>query len=228
MTTIELRHDLKVELIQHMGSDEMVARAARVSTGKDLIEPKAIEGLINYLVSANHTSTLEHCVVTIRVEAPISVAREWMRHRTESFNEISGRYSVLPAQNYSPGKDRPLFNSGSSARPDLVAHENQLELWAEMTERREKLWQSVRDQYEWEIEQGIANEVARDNTLVSQFTVFYATANLNNWFKFLYLRNGDEGHPQWEIMQAAQQLQREIIEELFPITAAAWKKGRGK
>ena len=223
MTEITLRSDIKVELIDHMGNDMTVARSARVSTGNDLIEPKKIERLINYLVEANHSSTLEHNVVTFRVEAPIAVAREWLRHRTQSYNEISGRYAILPAENYVPSPERPLFNKGTSARPELVEHERQAEIYAQMIERRAGLWQRVRDQYEWEIEQGIANEVARDNTLVSQYTSFYATANLNNWFKFLYLRDGETGAPQYEIVQGAKQV-KSALEELYPITVAAWKK----
>ena len=48
------------------------------------------------------------------------------------------------------------------------------------------------------------------------------TANLNNWLKFLDLRNGDKGHPQWEIVQCAQMVQARLT-ELYPITMGAWR-----
>ena len=119
MTEITFRSDMQVDYVQHTGSDEMVARAARVSTGSDLIEDDKIKGLIRYLVRERHTSTLEHCTLTVRVEAPIFVAREWMRHRTMSYNEISGRYAELAPVFYVPDGNRPLVNAGSGAHPDL-------------------------------------------------------------------------------------------------------------
>src|SRR5690625_6123278 len=108
---------MKVDLIQSMGSDETVARSARVSTGKDLLEQGKIEGLINYLVREGHTSTLEHCAATLRFEVPIFVAREMMRHRTMSYNEISGRYSEMEPVFYVPGPDnQPSEHSRRGAR----------------------------------------------------------------------------------------------------------------
>ena len=95
MTDIQLRSDIKVEYIQHMGDDEIIAKAARVSTGKDQENHQKKVGLIRYLAQERHTSPFEHTALTVRIEAPIFVAREAMRHRTFSFNEISGRYAKL-------------------------------------------------------------------------------------------------------------------------------------
>ena len=117
---MKFRRTFKVETVQNMGSDEMIARAARVSTGKDLLDQDKIEGLIGYLVRERHTSPLESCVVTFRIEAPIFVAREWMRHRTQSYNELSLRYTESDCEFYVPPADRPLVNDGSSAHPELV------------------------------------------------------------------------------------------------------------
>lgn len=227
MTEITYRSDMGVELVQSMGSDEMVARAARVSTGKDLIEPTAIEGLIRYLVREGHTSTLEHCLVTIRAEVPIFVAREWLRHRTQSFNEISGRYAKLEPVFYVPSEDRPLVNAGSSARPELVASEDDLELTNEVAQRLGRVDEESWRAYNLLLGRGVANEVARNVLPVATYTRFYATANLNNWFKFLTLRNGEQGYPQYEIVEAAQKVEK-IIEELFPITYRAWKESRNE
>lgn len=71
-----------VEYIQHMGDDEMIAKAARVSTGNDKESQEKIKGLIGYLAREDHTSPFEHTALTVRVEAPIFIAREVMRHRT--------------------------------------------------------------------------------------------------------------------------------------------------
>lgn len=228
MTEIKYRSDMGVELVDHMGSDETVARAARVSTGNDEILPEKIQGLINYLVREGHTSTLEHCLVTVRVEVPIFVAREWMRHRTQSFNEISGRYAKLEPVFYVPSEERPLVNTGSGAHPELVPARQAVThpmVVNEMKRSFEEAWGI----YEYlisghqDFDDIIANEVARNVLPVSTYTKFYATANLNNWFKFLSLRNGEQGHPQYEIVEAAKKVEA-IISDLYPLSYAAWKE----
>lgn len=80
---ITLTSDITVELIQHTGSDALIAAAARVSTGADMKEFSAgVDAkLINYLVKNRHGSPLEHNSMTFRVSVPIFVMREWMRHR---------------------------------------------------------------------------------------------------------------------------------------------------
>ena len=228
MTEITFRSDMQIDYVQHTGSDEMVARAARVSTGSDLIENDKIKGLIWYLVRERHTSTLEHCTLTVRVEVPIFVAREWMRHRTMSYNEISGRYAKLEPVFYIPDGNRPLVNAGSGAHP-LIEFSTDDDLPA-YTDGQHRLsynlaWRTYSDMRN----QGVANEVARNVLPVSIYTQFYATANLNNWFKFLHLRDGNEGSPQYEIVEAANKVAG-ILEELYPVTYGVWAElnGRGR
>lgn len=219
------RSDMKVELVQHMGSDEMVARAARVSTGNDKLDLKKISGLIGYLVREQHTSPLEHCVVTVRAEVPIFVAREWMRHRTQSYSELSLRFAEAQPEFYLPEASRPLVNEGTGAHPNLVRlpDDEQQALAKKASVLHEYAYMQAWGAYEGMIAAGVANEVARNVLPVSIYTSFYATANLNNWFKFLTLRNGEKGAPQWEIVQAALQVEA-LISDLFPITYTAWKE----
>ena len=82
-----------VKLRQSMGDDLMVANAARVSLA---VEHKVLEdsdyGLIQFLMRERHGTPFEHNAFTFHVKAPLFVAREWMRHRIGSYNELSGRY----------------------------------------------------------------------------------------------------------------------------------------
>lgn len=107
--------EMHVELIDSMGSDNSVCQAARVSTGNDVAGYKESKGLLNYLWREGHTSPFEHVTATFRVEVPIFIARQIMRHRTFSYNEISGRYSELEPKFWVPVGDRPLENKGSGA-----------------------------------------------------------------------------------------------------------------
>lgn len=226
MSEITFRSDMGVTLIDKMGGDETVARAARVSTGKDQLEQGKIEGLIRYLWKNAHTSPFEHCVLTFRVEAPIFVAREWMRHRTQSYSELSLRFAEASPEFYSPSEERPLVNSGSGAHPNLV-HDGEGLLQYSVSEIAWEASHLAWKNYLELLEMGVATEVARNVLPVSIYTSFYATANLSNWFKFLRLRGGEEGAPQWEIVQAAKKV-ASVIQEHYPLSYAAFEATRPK
>lgn len=221
MTELTFRSDVKIDYIQHMGSDEFIGRAARASLNRDMIDQGDVTGLLNYLTKAVHSSPFEHQVMTVRVEAPIFVTREWERHRTQSYSEMSMRFAEASPEFYVPPVDRPLINSGSGAHPKLVAGSPEHYDLAEFdhTEAYKSSWKS----YESMIKGGIASEVARNVLPVGVYTNFWATANLNNWYKFLFLRNGDFGAPQEEIVWGAKQVEL-LVEEHYPIAYKAWKK----
>src|SRR5690625_6825411 len=81
---LNFRSDMKVELVDSWGSDEMIARAARVSTNKDSVTQGKIDGLIRYLMRYRHTSPFEHVGATFRLEVPLFVRDQIVRHRTFS------------------------------------------------------------------------------------------------------------------------------------------------
>lgn len=218
---VKARHETTVDYVQHMGSDEMVARSARVSTGKDQLEQTKIRGLIGYLMRERHTSPLEHNVLTVRVEAPIFVAREWMRHRTQSYSELSFRFSEAGPTFYVPGEARPLVNEGSGAHPKLTGPGGGL--WDRTRDHHLAAYELCWQAYERMLADGVATEVARNVLPVGIFTSFYATANLGNWFRFLVLRSGRVGAPQAEIVEAAGRVE-EIISGLWPVTYGAWRE----
>src|ERR1700685_3423383 len=115
---IRFRSDMTVELIKHAASDADVLWAARVSTkGENSLaeveaDPERSVGFINFLMRDRHGTPFEHSSMTFYVNAPIFVFREFMRHRTFSYNEESGRYRKLDPVFYVPGTDRKLVQSG--------------------------------------------------------------------------------------------------------------------
>lgn len=212
---MKFRSDIKVELIQSYGSDEMVAKAARVSTGADQIEGKSIEGLIKYLLRFGHSSPVEHCGATFRIEAPMFVRDQWVRHRTMSYNCKSLRFSEAEPEFYVPPINRPLHNAGNGAHPDLVPLDDMAAAYSrkELEESYTYCW----DSYYSLVDMGVAEEIARAVLPSGLYTSFYATANLWNWIKFLEKRRPSESNkPQWEIVDAADQITL-YLKELFPV-----------
>lgn len=226
MTEITFKSDMDVELVDFMGSDETVARAARISTGKDQLDQGEINGLIGYLMREGHTSCFEHCTLTVRVHAPVFVMRQIYTHRTLAKNSESGRYKELEPVFYVPSEDRPLVNAGSGAHPDLVpapeaedGYQSLPDFTLEMHEKVSKVsWAA----YSALLGEGVATEVARNVLPVSIYTSAYLTGNLLAWFNFLRLRDGSQGHPQHEIQEVAKKVAL-LIEEHYPVTFAAWK-----
>ncbi len=113
MEQINVLNHGSVRLVEHMGSDLSVVRSARVSYNADWRGGDDAK-LIGYLIKNRHTSPFESVVFTFEVKAPIFVFRQWHRHRTWSFNEVSARYSELPEEYYIPEVSQITTQSASN------------------------------------------------------------------------------------------------------------------
>ncbi len=86
---------MKVELIDHFGSDNMIVDVARVSYDKKAVNytDEQNRNLIKYLWNHKHSSPFRHAQLQFRVECPIYVERQLFKHQVGiSVNSISGRY----------------------------------------------------------------------------------------------------------------------------------------
>lgn len=222
-----LRSDIKVEYLDHMGTDLDIAYAAWVSSvagDERAKDPGRVPGVLKFLMRDKHGSPFEMVEVKIRVEAPIFVFREWHRHRTQSYNEQSGRYTEFLPHFYSPPAERPMVNVGSSAAPKLVPG---LRMQMKRSKERElKSYGMAWDMYQEDLADGISKEMARRHLPVSIYSTMYAKTSLRNWMRFLSLRTSEEnalfqGHPQWEIVQAAKKVE-DILRGLYPISMSLY------
>jgi len=233
MSEPRFRSDIVVRLVQRVGSDAMIAAAARVSvTGADGLQGEggnpvtdANAGLIRYLMKHRHASPFEHGQLTFYAECPIFVAREWMRHRTWSFNETSGRYRVLEPVFWVPPEGRAVVEPPAfkPSRPVLVESEQVRESVVQFCQHS---YYAAWWNYQAMIADGVAREVARSVLPVGTYTSFYATVNPRNLMGFLSLRTHDASatnlsYPQAEIEDAARQME-EVFKGLFPLTYAAF------
>lgn len=221
--------NIKASMVQSMGDDAMIAQAARVSTDNDDSD-KPIEGLIRYLGTSLHTSPFEHTGVTYVIDLPIFTRDQWVRHRTFSYNALSMRYSLLDSEKvkldgkpteynmrkfYIPPRDRPVFNHGTSANPDIseVADGFTYNL---MAYHLEDAYHASLYYYQQLASLGIANELARMVIPNGLMTRIYVTGNLLNWARFVKTRSADNA--QWEIKQLASGISDELA-DLYPL---AW------
>ncbi|RNI21665.1 FAD-dependent thymidylate synthase [Flexivirga caeni] len=215
-----------VELYRASANDLDVARAAWVSQdaaahAKEAQEGR-VEGLIRFLWRNRHTSPFEHGQFTFVVTTPIFVAREFMRHRTFSFNEISGRYTELPDRFYLPPADRPLRQEGKVGSYRFEPGDEQ-----QVALVRETITESTRcahAAYRRLLDAGIAREVARDVLPVNLMTSFWATTNPRNLMHFLGLRTAPDALH--EIREVASQIEQHFAQQM-PITHRVWREDLG-
>lgn len=212
-----------VRLVDAMGSDLSIVRAARTSfdaawrAGED---EKSDAKLINYLWQHGHTTPFEAVTVTFEVKAPIFVFRQWHRHRTFSYNELSARYRELPEEFYVP-------------EPSVIGSQSKNNKQGrDLTQERDMMVPSMIDMacraafeiYRALLAQDVPRELARSVLPVATYSHMFATCNLLNLFRFLTLRC--DAHAQYEIRVYADAM-RELARQIAPVAVAAWEKGRG-
>lgn len=212
-----------VRLVDSMGSDLSVVRAARVSydtawrAGEDAGGDKR---LINYLWKHAHTSPFESVTLTFEVKAPIFVLRQWHRHRTWSYNELSARYRELPEEFYVP---QPSV-VGVQAKDNKQARDLKVEAnYCEQEISAFIIKESCKfafDRYRFLLKRGVPRELARSVLPLATYSHMFATVNLLNLFRFLTLRCDE--HSQYEIRQYAEAMAK-LIEDVAPISIAAWR-----
>jgi len=218
---------LNVDLLEHMASDAIVARRARVSTNGAKMPPKTKDvGLIGMLMRDRHGLPFEHCVFSFEIHCPIFVMRELMRHRIASYSEESARYRTLEPVFYRPAADRKLVQTGKvGAYHFEPGSEDQIE---HAQEAVEGLSFAAYQQYDDMLLDGIAREVARMVLPVNIYSTVHMTINARSLMNLLSLRVIDPdstypSFPQWEIEQVARQME-EAFAEKMPVTHAAFVK----
>jgi thymidylate synthase (FAD) len=207
-----------IALIDYMGSDDAVEQAARVSYGFGTRQRSQTRGLLRYLRRHAHTTPSEMVELKFHCCMPIFVARQWIRHRTASVNEYSGRYSLIPMVFYSPPADQfQLQNSSNKQGRD--AESPARGVYQESLDRLSHGRRAAQDLYEWMTSKGVARELARIDLPLSTYTQWYWKIDLHNLLHFLTLRV--DAHAQWEIREYALAIAR-ILKRVAPLSFEAW------
>ena len=206
-----------VSLVDYMGNDQAVIQAARASYGAGTKRVNKDRGLIRYLMRHKHTTPTEMVELKFHMKMPIFVARQFIRHRTASVNEYSGRYSFMPMQFYMPEREQLCVQSKSNnqGRADIVDQKTYDD--ATIAWKQSRL--DVSHQYEWMLNADVARELARLDLPLSTYTEWYWKIDLHNLFHFLRLRC--DSHAQWEIVQFANVVAG-MAKRVAPVSFEAW------
>lgn len=206
-----------VRLVDIMGDDAAVVAMARLSYGDGTKQVRGTVGLLRYLMRHAHTSPFEGVVLKFHVKCPIYIARQWMRHRTASYNEYSQRYSVAPADPpYIPAALAAQSAGNRQGRAAALPPDanRRLRTLAEVTQSRSRVM------YDTMIASGVARETARGVLPVAGWTEFAFVQNLHNLFHFLKLRL--DAHAQSEVRAYSRAI-LELIEPRLPICVRAFR-----
>ena len=206
-----------VALVDYMGSDEDVERAARVSYGYGTRKTSQTRGLIRYLRRHHHTTPSEMVELKFHCVMPIFVARQWIRHRTANVNEASYRYSISPLLFYTPERDQFALQSRSNKQGREGGAP--AEVYAEATRRWDALRKDAGDAYGWMLEEDVARELARIDLPLSTYTQWYWKIDLHNLLHFLTLRV--DPRAQWEIQEFAR-VMAAMVKRVAPLSYEAW------
>lgn len=207
---VTIDEDLEVGIIE----------AARQSTQGSFRRWEEDEKLLRHLFTNNHLTPFEFAGMVIEIQAPIFVFREWHRHRTQSYNEMSARYAPLPDLNYIPERNEVLRRGAPTVNKQAAGVAQfdpfYIDTWLanvqELCEKAEHVYQAA-------LAHGIPKELARITMPVAHYSRMRAAGNLRNWLAFMTLRCDPKA--QWEIQQFAWAVAN-IVAEKFPQTFKLW------
>jgi thymidylate synthase (FAD) len=202
-------------LVRVSGSDIDIVNAARVSYGKCATElTEKDTKLIRFLLEHHHDTPFEHNQLSFRIKAPIFVVRQWMRHRMNSYNEISYRYVKSALEFYTPQEWRFQDTVNKQASVGVFLDNDLKKTYLASLTVAAKTYEEL-------LAGGVCREIARAVLPLCTYTEFIYTCNLRSLLHFLELRLHKGA--QKEIQLFAQSLLYLAMPH-FPIVLSEWKR----
>ena len=212
-----------VALTDVMGDDRTPAHTARTSfRNKKERTPEEDARLTDYLIRNHHNTPVEFCQARFYMKMPIFVARQLVRHRTASINEVSYRYVQAEREFYVPDLGRmqkKAENNKQGSSNELISDPERCKLLFE------RAGNEAFDVYEQLLAEGLAPELARSVLPCGTYTEWYWQNDLSNVLKTLALRL--DPHAQYEIRVYAQAM-LDLLRPVFPTIITSWEKARAK
>ena len=205
---------MKVEYIDHMGNDDSVVKAARVSFAGDNEEARGEDkdaNLINYLANHGHWTPFSHTSITLRMTAPVPIRTQCFKHKVGfSENEESRRYISGTPELFTPSFRVKVKNKKQGSGDTLIgkAQDRAEEIYKYSTLR-------AISSYEVLLSMGVCEEQARFVLPQGCLVNWYWTGSLSAFARFVKQRS--DSHAQLEIQELAKMVS-DIIKPLYPIS----------
>ena len=203
---------MKVEYIDHMGNDDSVVNAARVSFAKqaDQYTDEQNARLIKYLARHNHWTPFAHAFVTLRFKAPIAIHAQCVKHQIGfAMNTVSRRYVSDAPELFIP--EFRLAPEGSVKQGSGDAHPDNGHLQAVYKSYCDRMINAYIDM----IDMKVAPEQARFILPQGVMTEWVWSGSLQAWARFYNQRS--DSHAQQEIQYLAHEVDN-IVGALFPVS----------
>jgi thymidylate synthase (FAD) len=175
--------------------------------------------LADYLMKNKHTTPFEMIQVWLEMKMPIFVARQFVRHRTVSINEVSGRYVTLPAEWYIPTIVGGKPVNAKQGQTDSLDTETQAWFKRKLNDECAHSY----DLYLEAIQKGVAAEHARMLLHLNHYTHWIWSQDLHNLLHFLALR--DHSHAQVESQAFAKAIDT-LVRQHLPYSMELYDKHR--
>ncbi len=218
---------ISVTLLDHMGTDLTVVNAARVSFDKESsfsLEPGQVlyekdTKLIRYLAKHQHLSPFGHCFASFRVNAPVFVRAQLVKHEYLRMNEVSRRYVDEEPTFYEPTHWRGRAEDKKQGSSNLYVTDLRMQGHGMQTvhDAAFKHQMHSMDLYRDMIEAGIAPEMARMVLPQNMMASWWWSGSLDAFANMCNLRLGHDA--QYETQLVAREVSK-FMSELFPVS---WK-----
>lgn len=209
-------------LLPFDASDRDPAQTARISfNNKDADRSQDEDNkLYEYLIGHEHNTPVEMVTVWLEMKLPIFLARQFIRHRTVTVNEVSARYAVLPEEWYIPETVGGKATSNKQGQEDNLMHFQQVIFITQLDEQCKAGYKL----YIEALEAGVAPEHARLLLHVNHYTHWVWKQDLHNLMHFLSLRL--DSHAQIEARVYAQAIY-DLLKQHLPKSMEYFDKYRG-
>ena len=194
---------------------DIVAYCARVSNPSNQINSETAPKLLDYLIKHKHWSPFEMCSATLEVETTRDIARQFLRHRSFSFQEFSQRYADINSFDSSFVIREARLQDQKNRQNSITNDDKKLSL--EWEAKQTKVIKEAKAAYDWAIKNGIAKEQARavlpEGNTISRL---YVNGTLRSWIHYIELRSANG--TQLEHMELAREI-GQVITKIFPYFA---------
>lgn len=215
-----------VRLLRVSGSIEDICKSARVSYSRhnEKVDKERDLSLLKYLIRNNHTSPLEMMECVYEISIPNFIAKQLIRHRTASINEVSLRYTEQDGRYYIPKNEYLLYaKSNNKQKGGDPISENEYD---DATNKLQNAYKAQWVIYRSLIDSGVSKESSRAVLGTGYFTTLIWKIDVNNLLHFLRLRTASDSQKEMQhlannIIKNTPQLSKiiDIVQEYKPLTA---------